>query len=238
MNASQSFDQEINKDITVSLVPVNPEITEETSLYAVNWFDRKIKTIYNIYTTLTGPLVLKVGGSLHFKGKHLEKVEGDEVDKREVLLVVNYPKVTSFLSLVANKLFQLTSLLRTNSVKNFNFGFTKRLDESTTIGRGGGKGRAYLVHHFRTNQLTEGEVIQLTAICEEAQVGLFYAGALAANLEVNRGGKRQASPFLMDGIFIFRATSRGAFAELLNHDAYKVLKATFDSNYIAHFQRI
>ena len=236
MNSQQQLTQQINKDITISIVPTNAETNLEESIYAINWFDRKRKSLYNLYTTLTGPLALNVGARLHFKGRHIEKIEGDDADKREMLLIVRYPSAESFLKLLANKLFQITSLLRINSVKDFNFGFTKRI--SPSIGKRP-KTNSYLVHHFRTNSLPDNFLEQLLEISFSSNTNLYYAGTLAANLVVTRDNLPPSkSPFLMDGILVFESDDAENFSKLLDNAAYRKVKSNFSSNYTAYFKRL
>ena len=67
------------------------------------------------------------------QGRHIKTLYGREEDKRDVLLVVRYPALTNFRSMLESKIFQGVSVIRMAAVDNFTFGFTKRGDKGADL---------------------------------------------------------------------------------------------------------
>ena len=94
----------------------------------------------------------KIGGRLFFKGILKKRLEGNDTDERKMLLLVYYPSLLHFIRLLKKKIFQLASILRITSVKEFNFGFCQRLmDEGPPLTKKTDN-LNYVVHHFKMKQ--------------------------------------------------------------------------------------
>lgn len=235
---SNTIKRQINKQTTIHLKPVNEDVDPQSSFYAINWFDVKFSLLYNLYNKLVASRLFAVGGALHFKGRHKKRIIGEDQDKRDMLLIVYYPDVESFLSLISNKFFQLSSLLRVVSVKRFNLAFTERLDSSSKVVSGNYDARVYLVHTFRVSDWPDGLADKCSDLAKKYDLKVYYLGKKAITLTGEKNDDFTHIPFIMDGIILYEGAKAGQFDNLLADMNYLKIIEGFKSNYIAEFDRI
>ena len=108
-------------------------LSEDEPIYAINWFNTKSSLVYDFYNKLAVGCVRKIGGAPFFKGRHIKTLHGREEDRRDVLLVVRYPALKNFLTMLESKVFQGVSVIRMAAVDEFTFGFTKREDTGADL---------------------------------------------------------------------------------------------------------
>jgi len=123
--------EKIERKITGSMTAeIQGDLSEiEAPLFAINWFDTRIALVYHFYNLVAASRVYKIGGKALFKGKCQQKISGNTDLARDYLLVVNYPSGHRFLDLLADKLFQLMSVLRIAAVNRFSFVLHQRQGE-------------------------------------------------------------------------------------------------------------
>ena len=227
--------RELTKTISVEIIPVGKGDIGTERIWAINWFDYKTKWLYSLYNKLVAPHVIQVGGQLLFKGHLKRALFGEEEFSRETLLIVTYPKVENFLDMLSVKAFQLKSLLRVKSVKNFVFGFTKRVDknESAPIVKYNG-GSSYLVYHYQGNPDHE----KLHELAREQNVKIFFHGEKMAQLKRMEEGKDDVlAPFYMDGILVFEAENEEAVANFAASKGFLQHNIVNKSGFAALFTR-
>jgi|GEM_PF-1342394 len=168
--------------IRVHLEALTPTLGFDEPVYAANWFDTQARWIYDFYNVLALRSVKGVGGAPFFKGRLTELVHGEETDRRDVLLVVRYPSLQCFKSMMQSGYFLFVSFLRIAAVKDFTFGFTVRRDGGPSlmpISNNNDDEKKYVVFHFKGEaSLLDDLSPQLTAIGAH----LFYAGSVAATI--------------------------------------------------------
>jgi len=230
--------RKLNKSTKIHIRPVTEQIVlENHALCAINWFNLKRNWMYDLYNQCVASRLAKVGGQLLFKGDFVQQIEGKDTDARDMLLIVQYPSVNAFLDLVSNTFFQIASVLRNASVKDFNIGFTQRLSRSQ-IPTENFADKVYLVHYFRSTQIPRELSKKLEAIEKSCNVSLYYAGNTVARIEIEKKGKAVPMPFLMDGIIIFEYTKEKGIRTLLDDAVYKQIREELKDNYLAVFRRI
>lgn len=171
-----------------------------------------------------------------------EKLEGNPDLDRQMLLIVKYPTASAFLNMVANKLFLLKSILRLKSVSMFIFGFTKRVGEFPAtpskperyIGK-----NFYLAHLFQSDQITEDEIKLLAPLFSQYNLVNYFSGLQAAKItRIDKEGKEQVQPFLVDGLLVLESADRSAFERLLKDPVYEAFKAKCSGNSIYEVKRV
>ncbi len=218
-----------------------PNINLDEELYAVNWFDLKRPKLYDLYSQLVYPHVKAVGGKIHFKGVVTEKIKGPDENDRQMLLIVNYPNATQFLSMLNNRMFILKSVLRIKSVDYFTFGFTKRMGsgpQSLDFPVPYEGNSCYLLHHFQTKNSPSKSLYEMEEIMSDCQLTVHYMGFKAAL--VGRASDEQqlrTQPFLMDGISILQGKDKNQLLTLLEHKEFQKLSSRNLSNNIYHINR-
>jgi len=237
---NQTLSLQITKKLEIVFTSAGADYSLDDPQWAINWFDVKSKWLYDLYNKLAYPHVAKVGGKPFFKGRLIERLLGDLLDERKMLLIVNYGNAQSFLDMIGNREFQMKSLVREAAVKDFTFGFVRRTDveESSIVKAAKYEGdKKYLVHHFKNDH----QSVNIQAIKSEAEshgIRLHFSGIKSARLGGKKEGKElKNAPFLMDGILIFEADSETRFAEQINTEFYQKFIEQNDSNYLGLFDR-
>jgi uncharacterized protein (DUF1330 family) len=198
----------LTKTISVEIIPAGRGNLATDRIWAINWFNYKIKWLYTLYNLLAAPHVIKMGGRLLFKGHLQRQLSGDKELARQTLLIVTYPKIDNFLEMLTIKAFQIKSLLRVKSVKGFVFGFTRRIDKNdTALPQKYSGHNSYLVYHYIGSIESE----PLYELARENRVKVFFHGEKIAQLKRIEEGKEDAlAPFFMDGIMVFEAENEDA----------------------------
>lgn len=204
-------------------------------VYAINWFDTKARLIYDFYNLLAVRSVKAVGGAPYFKGRLKKILHGEEEHRRDVLLVVRYPSLRNFKSMLESPFFLLVSLLRVLAVRDFTFGFTKRCNEGPDLAPRV-LTSAYAVHHFKGNSSARKEIEEL---CEENNVKQLYAGAMGAFLstgDIETIGDQV--PCLMDAIVILKAENQEHLEKFIRSDPYQATIGKTSSSFIGIYERV
>ena len=222
----------ITKSMTLKVKATGMLNSLEGKVWAVNWLNLKRPWLYDLYGKLAFIHVAKAGAKLFFKGNVIEKLEGEDMYDRELLLIVRYPSVDGFLNMLSNKWFQLKSILRINAIKRFVFGFVKQE---------GGSGQAlkrpvnyegsncYMVHIFQTDPVyADDKTFQ--ALIDSEQPELYFQGTQKAKVIRVQKGKEQEGPFFIDGILIWEAADQKTLKDWANSEAYEAFKKLNQSN--------
>lgn len=228
--------RDLTKTISVEIIPAGQGDVKTDRIWAINWFNYKKKWLYGLYNRLAAPHVIKVGGQLLFKGHNQQTLFGDEELSRQTLLIVTYPKIDNFLDMLTVKAFQLKSLLRVKAVKDFVFGFTKRIDknESALMPKYNGSD-SYLVYHYQGNAGQE----KLYEMAREHSVKIFFHGEKMAQLKRIEEGKDDVlAPFFMDGIIVFEADNEEAIANFATSERFSQHNMLNKSGFAAIFARV
>ena len=215
------------------------ELTFDEPVYAINWFDTKARWIYDLYNILASRSVVKVGGAACFKGNLVKLIHGEESDRRDVLLVVRYPSLRCFKTMLENKYFQMISVLRVLAVKKFTFGFAKSRAggaDSSLHSRQRKDGSAYGVHHFKGAATIADEIVRL---CEGAAIEPFFSGALGAFICAEmKPSPEKRTPCLMDSLVILKAAGQRDLVAFINSSPYQDLVSKTQSSFIGIYDRI
>ena len=182
---------------------------EATTVFAINWFNLKSSFFYNLYSLLATKYVIKASGKLIFKGTLIQQLNGSSTHCRKNLLIVSYQSPKHFLKLVSFKFFQLVSVFRVLSVKQFCFAFSKNIYPISNIEKKTfTKQQIYLVHHFKGDKSwLKNNFEQLANTAIELHVKPFFCGIAYANLVREKVGVQQSAKFPMDGMMLFAADS-------------------------------
>jgi hypothetical protein len=202
-----SLTQKISNDLNISIISAGPEYNLVDPVWAINWFNVKSKWLYDLYNYMAISHVISVSGSPFFKGRLIRRIEGFDIDERELLLIVNYPSPNAFLNMVKSKLFQLKSIIRISAVKDFTFGFMSRQDNGDTLQRKDSdyeRNLIYLVHHFKNNS------IKVDAVNIKEKAALFdifthFVGTKSHIIgQIKNSNQLKTTPFIMDGLIILK----------------------------------
>lgn len=202
-------------------------------VFAINWFDTKSLILYNIYNFLAQRSVHKVEGRAHFKGKITKTLYGEKADRRDVLLIVNYPATQNFLIMLQSGYFKLVSILRMAAVKRFTFGFTRRRDKGNAPADHNFQ-HAYAVHHYHGVDISE----QAIRLAQQAGVQVYYAGWISSRVSVGPQDDDKAIPCLMDGIIVFQGTTEQVISDMVASPSYCNLLAVTKSSFVAQLSRL
>lgn len=239
MENTPQIDLDVNKSTSISIIATREDVDFNTAVWAVNWFDTKRKWLYNLYTAMASRFVIKVGGSLCFKGQFQETLAGNEKDGRKILLIVKYPSAHHFLDLVAMKSFQLVSIFRILAVKRFIFGFTHPLIIEGLVKNRQPKGAPCLVHHFRNVTTVNDKIESITHAASEQNIHLSYTGLKAATLKRSHSTEDGYSiPFIMDGILVFEGKNKAQLLAFYNSEVYQAFAGDLDNSYVALFKKL
>ncbi len=235
---SSPLEQKISSNSKIVIKPLVKGFNENTPICAINWFDLRIGWLYKLYTLIAAKLVAGVSGKLYFKGKLHCKLEGPEIEQRHNLMIVCYTNPKQFLKVVKIKLFQLISILRIASVKQFCFGFTENLVDKSDLNNHFKKDQLYLVHHFQgSNGWLRENLRAIINTTYQSKTEMFFCGMTSAHLVKEKSGQQQAADFFMDGMIIFSADSEENFEELVRNDIYRIFKRQNKVNGLYLFTR-
>jgi len=240
--ANQTITVALNKKVSLTVTSTNEAFSLDSPIYAINWFNVKSEWLYDFYNLLAYPHVRAVQGKGIFKGKMLEKWEGDEQFDRNFLLIVGYPKVANFLQMVSNKIFLFKSLIRLAAVKDFIFGFTYRFDENESTAKIGRKYKGsdkYLVHIFQNKKDATSIDTDMLKKLSTNNTTLYYGGIKAAYIgKSENNGELKNNPFFVNGILVWSAANRQHLKTMMDSDSYKNFKREQEHNNIYLFKRL
>lgn len=235
-----SLTQKISKDLNISIMSAGPKYSLVEPVWAINWFDVKSKWLYDLYNYMVISHVISISGYPFFKGRLIRRIEGFDIDERELLLIVHYPNPGAFLKMIKSKLFQLKSIIRISTVKDFTFGFMCRQDNGDMLQQKSSnyeRNLIYMVHHFKSNNN------EVDAIRFKEQAALFDVFTHFVGIKSHIIGQRKKSnqlktaPFIMDGLIVLGAFEESQFQEFLNSPFYQNFINENKSNYLGIFSR-
>ena len=229
--------REIKKGLKIAVMPTEDPSHLDQPVWAINWFDLNRKWLYNLYIMMAARLVKRVGGRLLYKGHLIETISGDPKLVRHMLLIVSYPDINHFLDLIMIRSFQLISILRLGAVKDFIFGFTRKI-AGIKISKAHytfNKTDVYLIHHFIEGAGSDINAIQV--MVDLHNVELIFSGAKTGIVYKQTADKNTATPFFMDGINLIKASERADLNDFLEDPGFKELLSQNSSNYLGIFQR-
>lgn len=206
MSKQDRIERKITGSMTAEIQGKLDEI--ESPLFAINWFDTRIALIYHLYNLLAASRVFKIGGKALFKGKCLEKISGSPDLARDYLLIVNYPSGHRFLDLLADRQFQLMSVLRMAAVKRFSFVLHQRQGEPQLLSVGKttfDPNDHYAVLQVRLPQNEKAtsasfDFAGLEQLVQGHDAEVFFASRVAGQIVINHDKKNEAEslPFETD----------------------------------------
>ena len=204
-------------------------------VYAINWFDTKARLLYDFYNLLAVQSVKAVGGAPFFKARLKKILHGEEAHRRDVLLVVRYPSLEKFKTMLESTFFHIVSLIRVMAVRDFTFGFTKRCDDGPETAVRNSK-TAYAVHHFKGDRGALGEIEK---ICDPSDVEPVYAGAMGALLSPgNVESMGEEVPCLMDAIVILKSYNQKTLEAIVRSEPYQSVIAKTKSSFVGIYDRV
>ncbi len=209
----------VTNSLKISINGAHADADLEKPLWAINWFNTKSKFLYSLYGLLVFPAVKRAGAKVLFKGHIINNLNNQtdsettpyEKDQyqRDTLLIVCYPNAAAFIQMVRKKTFQLFSLLRIAAVKNFTFGFTKRLDtanQKIRLPKRYNGSCQYLVHHLQASRdiIIENQD-NIKNIAEKHAVTFYFSGLREAHLDYTKNHSINSREFFIDALFLFEA---------------------------------
>lgn len=229
--------------IRVHITALRADFKTNQPLYGLNWFNSRQLWLYNLYNFLAERSVLKVGGVPYFKARLATTLYGDKADCRSVLLIVRYPEVKSFKTMLQSRYFQLVGIIRGLAVTQFTFGLSTRTDTQDT-----GKftdqhrisqSKAYAIHHYRMADEVSDIAERVAELAASHQVNLAFSSSVSARLYPQQGDKPPAAiKTIMNGCMILQADSQQDIAQLVASSDFQALLTTTKSSFIATLSRI
>ena len=238
-NAPNKLTAKLPGDLQAYIFRDENALSTDEPIYAINWFDTKTQWVYDFYNFLAVKAVKKIGGGPFFKGKRLKTLYGEENGQRDVLLVVRYPALENFRTMLENKYFQLVSVLRMAAVKDFTFGISKRSDDGTDfrpMEKAENKTASYAVHHFSGSDNISAELRDLAL---NTSVEIFLTSDIKAHIGT---GKTSESCTLVECILkhivILRASEDDDIIRFVNAAPYQDLIKRTERSFIGLYNRI
>ena len=127
-SGTPSLTAKITSSVRVHITALLSDFKMDQPVYALNWFNSRQLWLYNFYNLLAARSVLNVGGVPFFKARVATTLYGDDADYRSVLLIVRYPDINHFKTMLQSRYFQCVSIIRGLAVAQFTFGFSTRTD--------------------------------------------------------------------------------------------------------------
>ena len=210
----------IERKITGSMTAeIHGDLNEiESPLFAINWFDTRIAIIYHLYNLLAAGRVFKIGGKPLFKGKCQKKISGNTELARDYLLIVNYPSGHRLLDLLADKWFQLMSVLRIAAVNRFSFVLHQRQGEpqllpKTKTAFDSREHYAVLqiqIPHNENNPAKDFDFPALKQLAGRHEVEVFFASRVAGQVVIAKDNQDESDrlPFVTAVTVLIKASAQ------------------------------
>jgi len=238
MTAARIITKKITSQVNASVISTNANTQLGQSLWAINWFDLKRGWLYEWYNRLAFSHVKSVGARPVFKGKLIRTIIDNERLRREMLLIVNYPKASAFLDMIASKLFQIKSLIRTSSVAHFQFGFMQKISPGEPK---------------MTKLKYEGKLKYLVHVCEDAaSIDIKSLIEYAATMEVyphffgqksaivgfqKRRGNLKTLDFILSHVLVFSGFDYEALEAFTHTTHYQKIIQSSKSHFVGLYDR-
>ena len=212
-------------------------LSEDEPIYAINWFNTKTQWVYDFYNVLAVKAVKKIGGGPFFKGKHVKTLHGDDDGRRDILLVVRYPSLHNFKTMLEDKYFQMVSLIRIAAVDRFTFGISKRADAGADFQpMVKAQTRAYVVHNYAGPNDIRAEI---QSLAKDSPVDVFFNSHIKAHIGT---GKSQESCALVDciieNVLILSGADEEDIIGFVEAAVYQDLIQQTETNFIGLYSRI
>jgi len=229
----------ISKSMRVRVVPRMQGQDHQSVVHAINWFDTRSLLLYNIYNALAARSVRRINGLPIFKGRLYETLSGSSENGRETLLLVRYPDAQHFTKMVANREFQLTSVLREAAVKRFTFGLstapTVELSEWGSEQEG-----SFLVHHWKgklqTREMVLAKVVTAAKTCGASVV---FRASITYTLQMKKDRKDLVTvPCLMDHFAMLHHADENILRSCFGSTEYQEALAASDSSFVGLMHRL
>ena len=208
-------------------------------IYAINWFNTKTQWVYDFYNFLAVKAVKKIGGGPFFKGKHTKTLYGEDESKRDILLVVRYPSLQNFRTMLEDKYFQLVSLIRIAAVKNFTFGISKRVDAGADFQpmvKADNKKTAYAVHHYSGPNDISAELQGLTA---NSAVDIFFNSQIKAHIATGKSQENcELVVCIIENVLILSAADEDDIIAFTQASPYQNLIQKTETSFIGLYSRV
>lgn len=245
MNKQDHIERKITGSITAEIHGDLNEI--ESPLFAINWFDTRIAIVYHIYNMLAASRVFKIGGKALFKGKCQETIFENAELARDYLLIVNYPSGHRFLDLLADKLFQVMSVLRMAAVQRFSFVFHQRQGEPQLLPDGKSvidPGDHYAVLQVRLPEndkatAADFDFDELKQLASQHHSEIFFAGRLAGQVLMSKENQSDsdALPFITDLTVLIKSSNAKNISDFFASEQVKSLLPADADFFAAHIKR-
>ena len=233
--------RQITSSTALVLEPLGAPRALDQPLYAINWFNTRRAWLYTLYNYVAAAPLIRTGARVFMKARLREVLHGDKADRRDLLLIVNYPCGEKFLDLLGNRFFQLISVLRIAAVKDFSFVLHKRIDgiEPLASKSQTDSGAAYAVHHFTSSAPMEREFSEISTLVADQNISLCFASEKAAAVATeNSRDDLQTMPFVTHKLVLFEAGSSHELKSFLVGRSYRHFCSSLDSSFIATLDRI
>lgn len=195
--------------------------------------------MYNLYNRLAFNHVFQIGGQPMFKGI-LDRQLLDNIRlRRDMLLIVKYPKADAFLQMISSKLFQFKSLLRSASVRHFQFGFmqgnySEKPESRTSMSYTGNL--KYLVHICEGHTTFDFDPL----IKQAAALDVFphFIGKKSAMLGLQRGSSRlKTIDFKPSYVLVWSGFDNDNLEQLVQTSFYQEFFGPETDNYAGIYHR-
>ena len=242
-SGTPSIVADITGKIRVLITAQRADYEIDQPVYALNWFNSRWLMLYNFYNAIAARSVLKIGGVPFFKARVVDTLYGNEADYRSVVLIVRYPSVTNFKTMLQSRYFQLVSIVRGMAVAQFTFGFSTRSD-SQDVGEFNdqfriSESKVYAIHHYRSSDRLSEIAVRAAELAASHQVTLAFSSHVCARLYTQNGTNPPAAvETIMDGCMVLQADSRTHIDQWVASADCQELLATTDSSFIATLDRI
>ena len=242
-SGTPSITAKITSSIRIHITALRSDFNVDQPVYALNWFNSRQLWLYNFYNLLAARSVLKIGGVPFFKARVATVLHGDNADCRSVLLIVRYPDINHFKTMLQSRYFQCVSIIRDLAVAQFTFGFSTRTDMQD-VGEFANQNRisksqVYAIHHYRLSKQVSDIAERATELAALHQVKLAFSSCVSARLYPQKGSTPPvAVETIMDGCMLMQADSQARIEQLVVNPDYKALLATTNASFIATLDRI
>lgn len=238
MNQNKIVTAKIAKKTSASVISAHPDARLDQALWAINWFDLRRGWLYDLYNRIAFSHFRNIGAYPIFKGKLSQVIQHNERLKRDMLLVVKYPKAGSFLTMITDKVFQLKSLLRTSSVSHFQFGFMQKHnseDHKPSASKYSGKLK-YLVHVCEDGKQPDIELLLNEAT--SAEVFPYFIGSKSALIGIQKENEKlKTLNFMLSHVLIFSGYDHEGLAAFVKTEQYQKFIQSNKSNFIGLYDR-
>lgn len=230
----------LTPSVSVQLCNLQPDDGAEGPLLAINWFNTRSAMLYRAYTLLAAAPLSKTGSRLFFRARHRSIISGARSDRRDMLLIVRYPSPERFLDLLANRYFQLVSILRVMAVSQFSFVLNRpaRIAFPKALEPNPDPEDAYAVHHFRSDRSFATDLLNLSVAVDGIDVSMVMASEAAVQLQIkSSSGCPEGIPFVTDRVVLFSAKTFAFLEAALTSQTYRDFCADLDWSYLATLER-